>query len=136
MVKMRMDAEVENVIDLIIKHLLRKTKSRYLAPHKSPALFLFVVEVQFVPKRGEVAGLEDDGHEPQSSDRRPAGEPVEGAGPGGRMGLVVGNEGAGLTDPVRARCARMVAVPMRVGTESLNVAAAAAILLYELTQKR
>ncbi|MFP4624013.1 MAG: TrmH family RNA methyltransferase [Gemmatimonadota bacterium] len=60
------------------------------------------------------------------------GEPV---GPlGERVALVVGNEGAGLTGAVAARCDRFVSVPMRGGTESLNVAVAGGILLYELTR--
>ncbi|MCU0620903.1 MAG: RNA methyltransferase [Gemmatimonadales bacterium] len=48
------------------------------------------------------------------------------------VALAVGNEGAGLGEVVRARAARDVAIPMRPGAESLNVAAAAAILLYEV----
>lgn len=53
-----------------------------------------------------------------------------------RVALVVGNEGAGLSDRLRARCDRLVAVPMRGGTESLNVAVAGAVLLYELMKER
>jgi 23S rRNA (guanosine2251-2'-O)-methyltransferase len=49
---------------------------------------------------------------------------------------VVGNEGAGLTAAARARCERLVAVPMLGTVESLNVAVAAGILLYELTRGR
>lgn len=50
----------------------------------------------------------------------------------GPIALAVGNEGAGLSATVRAAAARQVAIPMRPGAESLNVAAAAAILLYEV----
>jgi RNA methyltransferase, TrmH family len=62
-----------------------------------------------------------------------AGTPLDRPGRG-RVALVVGNEGAGLSDEARARCHRLVAVPMAAGTESLNVALAAGILLYELTR--
>jgi TrmH family RNA methyltransferase len=65
-----------------------------------------------------------------------AGEPVDRAALPQRVALVLGNEGAGLSADVAARCERMVAVPMRSGTESLNVAVAAGILLYELTRGR
>lgn len=51
-----------------------------------------------------------------------------------RVGLVVGNEGAGLSQDVLERLDDVVAVPLRGRAESLNVAAAAAILLYELTR--
>jgi RNA methyltransferase, TrmH family len=47
-----------------------------------------------------------------------------------RLALAVGNEGNGLSDALRARASRLVALP--IATESLNVAVAAGILLYEL----
>ena len=49
-----------------------------------------------------------------------------------RVALVVANEGAGVSPHVAAACARTVAIPMMAGTESLNVAVAAGILLYVL----
>jgi TrmH family RNA methyltransferase len=51
---------------------------------------------------------------------------------GGPLALILGNEGAGIGDAVRARATRQVAIPLRPGAESLNVAIAAAILLYEV----
>jgi TrmH family RNA methyltransferase len=63
------------------------------------------------------------------------GEPV-GEGVVERLALVLGNEGAGLSEAVAARCVRAVSIPMKGGTESLNVAVAGAILLYELTRER
>lgn len=49
-----------------------------------------------------------------------------------RIALVVGNEGAGVSDATRAHADRVAGVPLRGRAESLNVAAAAAILLHEL----
>ena len=43
---------------------------------------------------------------------------------------VFGNEGAGASAAVQARCAQLVRIPQPGGEESLNVAAAAAICLY------
>lgn len=51
-----------------------------------------------------------------------------------RVGLILGNEGAGISPEVRAMADGTVGVPLRGRAESLNVAAAAAILLYELTR--
>jgi RNA methyltransferase, TrmH family len=62
------------------------------------------------------------------------GEPMDPTDRPARFALVVGNEGAGLSAGVRARCDRLVGVPMRRGMESLNVAVSAGILLYELTR--
>lgn len=49
-----------------------------------------------------------------------------------RLALALGNEGAGLGPATRALATRLVAVPSSGRVESLNVAAAGAILLYEL----
>ena len=49
-----------------------------------------------------------------------------------RLALVMGNEGAGLTAPVADGCARMIAIPIAPGVESLNVAVATGILLHAL----
>ena len=64
------------------------------------------------------------------------GEPVGDVTASQRIALAVGNEGAGLSPAVRERCHQLVSVPMRGGTESLNVAVAGGILLYELTRER
>ena len=52
----------------------------------------------------------------------------------GRVALVMGNEGAGVSPEVRAEVDGTAGIPLRGRAESLNVAAAAAILLYELTR--
>lgn len=52
---------------------------------------------------------------------------------GERIALVLGNEGAGLSRAVLDGADVLAAVPLRGRAESLNVAAAAAILLYELS---
>jgi TrmH family RNA methyltransferase len=50
------------------------------------------------------------------------------------VALVVGNEGAGVGPSVNAAADRRIAVPLARGVESLNVAVAAGILLYEVTR--
>jgi tRNA G18 (ribose-2'-O)-methylase SpoU len=49
-----------------------------------------------------------------------------------RVAVVVGHEGGGLTDTALAACEYRVRIPMRASVDSLNVATAAAIALYEL----
>lgn len=49
-----------------------------------------------------------------------------------RAALVVGNEGAGISAETAVRADLQVGIPLRGRAESLNVAAAAAILLHEL----
>jgi RNA methyltransferase, TrmH family len=45
--------------------------------------------------------------------------------------LVMGSEGRGLSDTLAAACSTLVRIPMNGGTESLNVAIATALMLYE-----
>ena len=49
---------------------------------------------------------------------------------------VMGHEGQGVSGELMARCALTVGVPQPGGEESLNVAAAAAICLYESERQR
>lgn len=48
------------------------------------------------------------------------------------VALVVGNEGAGLSPDLLARCTHRAAIPMAPGADSLNVATALAVALYEM----
>lgn len=50
-----------------------------------------------------------------------------------RLAVVFGTEGHGLTDATIAASDRVVRIPMSHGVDSLNVAAAAAVTLYALT---
>lgn len=50
------------------------------------------------------------------------------------VALLVGNEGAGLSAGLLAAAGLRVAIPMENGVESLNVAAAAAILMYHFSR--
>ena len=52
------------------------------------------------------------------------------------IGLVLGNEGAGVSSTLAAAAHRRVAIPLASGVESLNVAVAAGILLYEVSRGR
>ena len=60
------------------------------------------------------------------------GSPLRGAVQPARLAIAVGNEGAGLSSTVRGLATRIVGLPIASGVESLNVAVATGILLYEL----
>lgn len=66
----------------------------------------------------------------------PSGAPAkEVSRAGGALALVVGNEGAGIRPSLGAWAAGRIGVPLREDAESLNVAVAAGILLYEVTRE-
>lgn len=52
--------------------------------------------------------------------------------PTGPLALVLGHEGEGLSPEVRDACTHHARIPMHTGVDSVNVATAAAIALYEV----
>ena len=54
----------------------------------------------------------------------------------GRAVLVLGGEGSGLRPRVRSTCDALVSIPLRGRIESLNVAAAATLLVFEATKSK
>lgn len=51
-----------------------------------------------------------------------------------RAAVAVGNEGRGLTQALLARCTGKLIIPMTPGSESLNAAVAASILMWEMAR--
>ncbi len=80
--------------------------------------------VQLADARFEIVGLEA------------AGSSLFGADLGERLAVVVGNETEGLSSEAREACGRFVSLPLANGVESLNVAAAASVVCYELVRRR
>ncbi len=64
-----------------------------------------------------------------------AGPSLADADPGGAVAVALGAEGAGLRRLTAARCDLVVRLPIGEAVESLNVAAAAAVALYALSQR-
>lgn len=54
----------------------------------------------------------------------------------GRVGLVIGAEGAGISRLVRENCDFIAELPMPGGFESLNAGVAAAVTMYEVIRQR
>jgi TrmH family RNA methyltransferase len=49
---------------------------------------------------------------------------------------VLGNEGEGISETILNACDVSVTIPMMNGTDSLNVASASAVFLYEASKQR
>ena len=54
----------------------------------------------------------------------------------GPIGLVIGNEGEGVSRLVREACDFVVSIPMRGDIDSLNASVAAGVLSYEIVRQR
>jgi tRNA G18 (ribose-2'-O)-methylase SpoU len=63
-----------------------------------------------------------------------AAEPLARATRPARFGLLFGGEAQGLEPSYVAACDRRITIPMKRGTDSLNVAVAAGIFLYHFTR--
>ncbi len=63
----------------------------------------------------------------------PAAEPLAGFSPPPKLALLLGSEGHGLAPQWTDLCDRRITIPMHLGIDSLNVAVAAAVLLYHCT---
>jgi len=50
--------------------------------------------------------------------------------------IVIGGEGAGMSDVVRRKCDMVARIPMRGDIGSLNASVAAALVLYEAYRRR
>jgi TrmH family RNA methyltransferase len=64
------------------------------------------------------------------------GESVYNAPLDGRVAVAIGNEGSGLSPSLLAQATQRITIPMAKGVESLNAAAAAAIVLFECVRQR
>lgn len=54
----------------------------------------------------------------------------------GAIGLVIGNEGEGVSRLVREKCDYIASIPMKGDIESLNASVAAGVLAYEIVRQR
>jgi tRNA G18 (ribose-2'-O)-methylase SpoU len=85
---------------------------------------------------GDLALLRAAGWEIVAVTPAPPAEPVSVLGTGsGRVALVLGAEGPGLSEAVLAVADRRVRIPMAPAVDSLNVATAGAIALHHLAER-
>ena len=54
----------------------------------------------------------------------------------GPIGLVIGNEGSGVSELVKKKCDFVASIPMKGEIDSLNASVAAGILAYEIVRQR
>ena len=54
----------------------------------------------------------------------------------GPIGLVVGNEGKGVSRLIKEKCDMVASIPMKGNIDSLNVSVACGVLSYEIVRQR
>lgn len=54
----------------------------------------------------------------------------------GPIGLVIGNEGSGVSKLVREHCDYIASIPMKGDIDSLNASVATGVLAYEIVRQR
>lgn len=54
----------------------------------------------------------------------------------GALGIVIGNEGSGMSDKVRKNCDFLVKIPMKGKVTSLNASVSTGIIMYEAVKQR
>ena len=64
------------------------------------------------------------------------GQPMYDLNLTGPIGLVIGNEGAGVSRLVREACDFTASIPMQGDIDSLNASVAAGVLAYEIVRQR
>ncbi|MDR2537261.1 MAG: 23S rRNA (guanosine(2251)-2'-O)-methyltransferase RlmB [Treponema sp.] len=91
-----------------------------------------VAEVANLPRAA--ADLKDAGFWVYGADM--SGEAVYTKDLKGRVALILGGEGAGISRLLRETCDALVAIPTNGRLDSLNVSVAAGVLLYEVNRQR
>jgi 23S rRNA (guanosine2251-2'-O)-methyltransferase len=64
------------------------------------------------------------------------GEPIYGRDLAGRVAVILGGEGTGISRLLRESCDAMIAVPSLGRIDSLNVSVAAGVIMYEILRQR
>ena len=54
----------------------------------------------------------------------------------GPIGLVIGNEGSGVSRLIKEKCDYIASIPMRGDIDSLNASVAAGVLAFEIVRQR
>jgi 23S rRNA (guanosine2251-2'-O)-methyltransferase len=121
-------------VDMVITRYRRTAKHAEVISKTSAGAVSWVPAVETANLKRAAVDLKAAGFWIYGADM--AGEPVYNRDLRGRVALVLGGEGAGISRLLRENCDVMVAVPARGRVDSLNVSVAAGILLYEVTRQR
>lgn len=82
----------------------------------------------------DLVALRNRGYSLAATVLDPAAQPLRTFLPPPKLAILLGSEGHGLTPEWLGLCDRRITIPMALGIDSLNVAVAAAVMLYHCTR--
>ncbi len=118
---------------VIAKHHAATVNQTVIKTSAGAALQIPVVRVANIAQT--VDTLKDAGFSAIGTDSA-ASQTLQEMPAGGKLAIVVGNEGKGIRRLVRQKCDQLVRIPMGGSFESLNASVAGAIVMYEAMRTR
>jgi 23S rRNA (guanosine2251-2'-O)-methyltransferase len=121
-------------VDLVLTRRRRIAKQGETIARSSAGAVSWVTVVETANLSRSLDALKDAGFWIYGADM--AGEPAHTRDLTGRLALILGGEGAGISRLLREACDAFVAIPARGRLDSLNVSVAAGVLFYEALRQR
>jgi 23S rRNA (guanosine2251-2'-O)-methyltransferase len=121
-------------VDLVITRNRRIAKHAEVIAQTSAGAVAWVPAAETANLIRAVQDLKDAGFWIYGADM--AGEPAYTKNLRGRVALILGGEGTGISRLLRESCDAMMAVPSKGKIDSLNVSVAAGVLFYEIIRQR
>jgi 23S rRNA (guanosine2251-2'-O)-methyltransferase len=121
-------------VDLVISRNRRNAKNAAVISQTSAGAVSWVAQAETPNLVRAMEDLKEAGFWIYGADMD--GEPVYEKDLSGRIALVLGSEGGGISRLLRERCDGMVGIPSSGRIDSLNVSVAAGVLLYEIQRQR
>ncbi|MDR0494598.1 MAG: 23S rRNA (guanosine(2251)-2'-O)-methyltransferase RlmB [Treponema sp.] len=120
--------------DLVISRNRRNAKHADVISKTSAGTVSWVPQAETANLVRSAQQLKDAGFWLYAADMK--GEPVYAKDLRGRVALVLGGEGTGISRLLKENCDGMVGIPSLGKIDSLNVSVAAGVLLYEVRRQR
>jgi 23S rRNA (guanosine2251-2'-O)-methyltransferase len=121
-------------VDLVVSRNRRNAKQAPIVSQTSAGAVSWVAQAETPNLVRAMEDLKEAGFWIYGADMD--GEPVYKLDLSGRIALVLGSEGGGISRLLRERCDGMVGIPSYGRIDSLNVSVAAGVLLYEIRRQR
>ena len=121
-------------VDLVVNRNRRSPKHAGIISQTSAGTVSWVAQTETPNLVRAIEDLKEAGFWVYGADME--GEPVYKKDLRGRIALLLGSEGSGISRLLRERCDGMVGIPSAGKVDSLNVSVATGVLLYEVQRQR